>query len=72
MRISRDKVLELRDMYPKGTRVRLDFMDDRQAPPVGTEGTVTNVDDVGTIHVRWDNGCGLGVAYGVDWCTKIS
>ena len=26
---------------------------------------------VGTIHVNWDNGCGLGVAYGEDACRRI-
>ena len=36
-------------------------MDDIQAPPPGTEGTVTGVDDVGSILMRWDNGCGLNI-----------
>ena len=45
-------------------------MDDPQAPPIGTKGTVTHVDDIGTIHVAWDNGSSLGVAYGVDFCRK--
>ena len=36
----------------RGDRVELVHMDDPQAPPVGTCGTVTGVDDMGTIHVR--------------------
>ena len=40
----------------KGARVRLISMDDVQAPPAGTEGTVQYVDDAGTIHVQWDTG----------------
>ena len=46
-------------------------MDDVQAPPIGTLGTVVGVDSIGTIHVNWDNGCGLGVAYGEDACRRI-
>lgn len=57
--------------YPAGTRVKLLRMDDVQAPPIGTLGTVMCVDDIATIHVKWDNGSGLGVAYGVDAVEKI-
>ena len=38
-------VERIRKEYPKGTRVRLIKMDDMQAPPLGTEGTVIGVDD---------------------------
>ena len=30
------------------------------------------MDDTGTIHVHWDNGCCLGVVYGEDSCRKLS
>lgn len=46
-------------------------MDDPQAPPIGTKGTVKGVDDIGSIMVAWDNGCGLSVAYGADICKKV-
>ena len=46
-------------------------MDDPQAPPIGTKGTVKGVDDIGSIMVAWDNGCGLSVAYGADSCRKV-
>ena len=52
---------DIRRKYPKGTRVRLLEMDDTQAPPIGTEGTVNYIDDMGTIHISWDNGSSLGV-----------
>lgn len=52
--------------FPKGSRVQLLFMDDKQAPPVGMKGTVQWVDDVGTIHVNWDNGSTLGAVFGED------
>ena len=61
----------LRSRYPKGTRVELLRMDDPQAPPVGTKGTVLGVDDMGSILVAWDNGSGLNVAFGEDVCCKV-
>ena len=68
---SRAIVEMLRKQYPKGTRVELLDMDDRQAPPIGTHGTVIGVDDIGSIMVDWDNGCGLSVAWGADHCRRI-
>ena len=69
--ISRDQLQRLREAYPKGTRVELVQMDDPQAPPIGTNGTVIGVDDIGSIMVDWDNGCGLSVAWGADHCRRI-
>lgn len=37
----------------------------------GEKGTVVAVDDMGTIHVRWDCGSSLGIAYGEDSCRVI-
>ncbi len=68
---SRKIVERIRREYPIGTRVELVRMDDVQAPPIGTKGTVKGVDDTGSLLVRWDNGCGLNVVYGVDLCRKI-
>lgn len=56
----------LRVQYPKGTRVVLVKMDDVQAPPIGTKGTVVGVDDIGSIMVSWDNGSSLNVVIGED------
>lgn len=61
----------LRINYPQGTRVELVKMEDVQAPPIGTQGTVTGVDAIGTIMVDWDNGSKLGVVLGEDICRKI-
>ena len=66
-----EEVLRIRKQYPAGTRVELVKMDDPQAPPIGTKGTVRGVDDIGSIMVAWDNGCGLSVAFGVDACMKV-
>lgn len=56
----------VKSQYSKGTRVELIQMDDIQAPPVGTQGTVEYIDDLGDIHVRWDNGSGLALIPGED------
>ena len=69
---SRDIVEKVRAEYPVGTRVELVQMDDFQAPPVGTKGTVRGVDDTASIMVNWDNGSNLNVIYGEDSCKKIS
>ena len=61
----------LRKTCPAGTRVELVRMDDVQAPPIGTKGTVYGVDDTGSILVNWDNGSGLNVVYGIDSCRKV-
>lgn len=67
----RETVDALKQEFPEGTRVELIEMNDDFAPPAGTLGTVDCVDDIGTIHVSWDNGSGLGVAYGEDWVRKL-
>lgn len=65
------QVEEMRAIYPKGTRIELEKMDDVQAPPIGTKGTVLCVDDTGSLIVDWDNGSRLNVIYGVDRVRKI-
>ena len=69
--IKRETVERLRREYPIGCRVELLQMEDVQAPPIGTKGTVRGVDDIGSIMVAWDNGSGLSVAYGADICRKV-
>lgn len=68
---SRETIEELRLAFPIGTRVELVEMNDVQAPPIGTQGTVRGVDDIGNIMVSWDSGSGLSVAFGIDKCRKI-
>lgn len=63
---SRETIEGLRNTYPKGTRIELVEMNDTQAPPIGTRGTVRGVDDIGSILVDWDNNSSLNLAYGVD------
>lgn len=63
-----EKVLiEIRkETFKPGMRVRLLKMDDDQAPPVGTEGTVLGVDDIGSLLMSWDTGSSLNVVMGED------
>ena len=54
-------------MYPIGCRVELVSMNDPYAKlKPGDQGTVSCVDDTGTVFVDWDCGSGLGVVYGED------
>ena len=69
--ISKEALQALRERFPKGTRVELVKMDDPQAPPIGTRGTVRGVDDIGSIMVAWDNGGSLSIAYGEDECRVL-
>ena len=68
---SREIVEQVRKEYPVGCRVELTWMEDFQAPPIGTLGTVIGVDDTGSIMVSWDNCSSLNIIYNVDKCIKI-
>ena len=69
---SKETVERLRKTYPEGTRVELVSMSDPYAKlKPGDRGTVSFVDGIGTVFVRWDCGSGLGVAYGEDHIRKI-
>lgn len=72
MRFPNEAIIDmLRKQYPAGTRVELVQMDDVQAPPPGTKGIVLGVDDIGSLLMKWDNGSGLNVLYGVDIVRKV-
>lgn len=74
MKLPNKETLEnLRKKYPAGTRVALVQMADPQAPPIGTKGTVLNVDDIGSLIMKWDNGSGLNVVFdGGDRVRKLT
>ena len=72
MTIHPEILKQLKEYYTPGTRVMLIRMSDpytnlRQ----GDRGTVTLVDDIGTIHVNWDRGSTLGVVFDEDYAVKI-
>ena len=62
-----------KDSYPPGTRVMLLSMEDPWAPvPSGTRGTVEVVDDIGQLHMKWDNGRTLALVPGEDSFRKLT
>ena len=70
---SSEVVERLRKDYPEGTRLSLISMNDPYSKLVqGDRGTVTLVDDGGTIHMRWDKGSSLGLVYGEDSFRKLT
>lgn len=59
--LSREEIKRLKEAYPKGTQVRLLRMNGEEQMPSGMQGTVRLVDDIGQIHVSWENGSSLPV-----------
>jgi len=49
-----------------GKRIRINYMEDAMPVSQGTEGTITGIDDMGHIQVRWDNGSSLSVIEEID------
>ncbi len=49
-----------------GRRIRINHMEDMLPVPDGTEGTITGVDDLGQIQVKWDNGSTLSIIDEID------
>lgn len=60
------EVKRIKETYLPGMRIRLIKMDDIQAPPTGTEGTIRGVDDIGSVMVAWDTGSSLNVVLDED------
>lgn len=71
MDFNREQIRRTKEQYPPGTRIRLNSMEDPQAVPAGTEGTVLAVDDAGQLLMKWDNGRSLSLIPGVDSFQKI-
>lgn len=66
-----DKILILKE-YPVGTRILLIHTTDPYTRlQAGMQGVVRYVDDMGTVHVSWDNGSQLGMIIGEDQFEKL-
>lgn len=66
-------IATMKEEFPQGTRLLLVNMNDPYAPvPSGTRGTVTHVDDMGQIHLNWDNGRTLAVVPEEDDFRKLT
>ena len=66
------EVIKIKQEYPPGTRIVLNYMDDKWAVPPGTRGTVDHVDDAGQVHPVWDNGRTLAIVPEVDSFRKLT
>jgi hypothetical protein len=65
--ISKAALEARRIKFKPGTRVELVSMNDPYTTlKPGDRGTVSEVDDIGTVFVNWDNGSTLGCCYGAD------
>lgn len=60
-----DLIKQLKEYYPKYTKIRLIKMHDYQAHQTQF-GYVKSIDDIGTIHMLWQNGSSLGLVFGKD------
>lgn len=68
-----ETVKRLRKRYPVGCRIALDEMEDSYTKiPIGSQATVTGVDDAGNIMCNWDCHSGLSIAYGADRCHPVA
>ena len=58
---------QLRKQYPKGTKLQMITMRNEKYPILpGTIGEVTHIDDLGSIHMKWQNGSSLALIPEVD------
>ena len=72
MFLDEEIVNDIKERYPEGTRLVLDYMGEDPHPiEPGTRGTVRHVDDIGTVHVDFDNGRRLGLVPGEDSFHKL-
>nr|WP_317358752.1 DUF4314 domain-containing protein [uncultured Tyzzerella sp.] len=68
--IETTKLEKLRKEYVQGTLVRLEHMKNEDLP-VGSIGFVKNVDDIGQVHILWQNGSSLALNLNVDKFRKL-
>ena len=69
----RPEVLKrIREQYPIGCTVEIiEMCDPYRDMPAGLRGTVTHVDDTGTVFADWENGSTLGAVFGEDRIRRV-
>lgn len=63
---TQDEICKIKEEYKEGIEVELIKMYDFQAPKPNTKGIVKYVDDIGQIHVLWENKSQLALNEGID------
>ena len=64
---NKEYIEQLRKNYPIGTKIQLISMRDEKYSVIpGTVGEVTHIDDMGSIHMKWENGSSLAIIPEVD------
>lgn len=63
---TQEQIEKIKNKYKKGQKVELIKMYDLQAIPKGTKGIIDNIDDKGTLHIKWETGSTLGLIVGTD------
>lgn len=64
---TQEEIKYIKEKYVTGTKIELIKMYDLIAPVLaGTKGVVEFVDDIGTIHIKWETGSSLGLTVGID------
>lgn len=64
---SKEELKYLRNKYKVGTKIKLIRMYDLiGAVPPNTTGIISCIDDIGTIHIEWENGSSLGLNFEID------
>ena len=64
--MTRHEVEMIKDKFQPGMRILLHEMKGEPRMYEGLEGTIDSIDDIGQIHVHWDNGSSLALNYEED------
>ena len=56
-----ENIERIRKQYPAGTQVQMIYMEGELQMKKGLKGIVQKVDDIGQIHVKWENGSTLAI-----------
>lgn len=59
--MTRREIERIKAEYPLGSHVKLIEMQGEPQMPYGLKGTVMSIDDIGQIHVNWENGSTLAL-----------
>jgi hypothetical protein len=65
-------IINIKNTYLPGMRVKLVKMNNYKKPPIGMEGTIRYIDDTGSAIVTWDDDSWANVVLGEDEIEIIS